>query len=395
MRWLKKLSVSLVALVLAVLAAEWYVGYAFPVLATEYRLDAGLLHTTIPGARRIQTMPAWAGGARNLVRINSAGYRGAELETPKARSRIVVLGDSLVMGGNVAENRTFPARLGAHLGRSYEVVNGGCDSYGPDQTLLRFERAVDDLAPDLAVLVLCATNDFGDLLRDKLFRIDERGELIREQPVLSDRIVEHFGAVRALAARPALVRLWIHFRKTRAAARREAEEARRPLVYDMNVFLQAATWEYTNAVTEQDQRVYNLRRDTYDADVAIHPQDPSSVYKRRLLTAVLTRLARTCSNRGIPLAAVVVPSAVDLDPAFHIRVDPSLFPTYDPRALTAGMATALEDADVANLSLFTLFAANDPTTLFVGRTDFHWNERGIELAARETARWLADQDLLP
>ena len=195
MRKLRKPLIGALALLLALLCAEWILQRYWPVLSTNYRMDLELLHTTVPGSRRIQAMPERAGGGRHLIRINSAGFRGPELDSPRTRPRILVIGDSLVLAGNVAEADTFPARLAAHLDDAYEVVNSGCESYGPDQSLLKLERDLPALQPDLIVLVLCATNDLGDLLRNKLFRLDDKGFLLqtRAPHAFDERVTDKSG----------------------------------------------------------------------------------------------------------------------------------------------------------------------------------------------------------
>ena len=109
-----------------------------------------------------------------------------------------------------------------------------------------------------------------------------------------------------------------------------------------------------------------MLKDVYDADLAVHPQSAMAQYKRELLAAILTRLTQVCEAGGVPLVCVVVPSPVDLDPDFRIRVDRSLFPNYDPRGLTNACAGAARSAGIEVRDLYDLFAANDPSQIFVG-----------------------------
>lgn len=394
MRSLRKLLLALAALALALSGAELYLRRSFPVLSPTYRLDRELLHTTVPGSRRIQSMPARVGGGRHLIRFNSQGYRGPEVEDPKRRGRILVVGDSLVMAGNVDLEDTFPVRLAAELEERYETVNGGLESYGPDQTLLKLERDLQVLEPDLVLLVLCAHNDLGDLLRNKLFRLDG-DELVRQRATLAPREVAYFVDIHAMGHKPALYRAWRFFLQARERARLAVLAEGEPPPDWIAGYLQAGAWEYHNAVVKPDLLVYNLRQDTYDADVAIYPDGEAARYKRRLLAAVLGRLAGLCAARGVPVAAVVVPSPADLDPDFRIVVDPRRYPTYSPRALTETCDEALRSAGLAHLDLFELFAESEPSSLFVGWDDMHWNARGIALSAERVAGWLAEQGLLP
>jgi len=380
-----KIQLALLSLVISLILAEVAVDRWYPIGVPSYRLDAELHHATIPGSRRIQPMPERTGGARNLIAINSTGYRGPELGARK-RPLVAVVGDSMVMAENVPYRDCFPARLEAHLEGRYQVVNVGASGYGPDQALLRVEREWAVLRPDLVLLVLCATNDHGDVLRNKLFRLDPQGRAERRRPKLGSEVIEYFQEAGRRGNDLALVRLWRAWGHHRRREARFAEEELEAPLDHMPLYLAAATQELEQL---GDPLVPDLLHDYYDADIAISPDSPSVRVKRELLTAVLVRWAETCAQRRTPLAAVIVPSAVDVDPTFHIRVDPALYPTYDPRALDRAFEEALATAGIPGRNLFELFAENDPADLFVGIDDIHWNARGIDLAARETARWVS------
>lgn len=107
-----------------------------------------------PGARIVER------GA--VVTVNARGQRGPEIPLARStRSRLLVLGDSTAFGYGVADEATFAARVAADA-RGFEVVNLGVEGYGPDQSLLRFEREGRAYAPDAVVLSLCIDNDFAD-----------------------------------------------------------------------------------------------------------------------------------------------------------------------------------------------------------------------------------------
>jgi lysophospholipase L1-like esterase len=350
-----------------------------------YALHPQLLHATRPNSRRIQPMPQSAGGARSLIVINSAGYRGPELEQ-SGRPRVAVYGDSLVMGENVAREDTFVVRLAGEWEGAAEVVNAGASGYGPDQICLRIEAELETLRPDLILLVLCATNDMGDLLRNKLFRL-EQGQLVRGQPVLHESVRAKFEEALEASSRLALLRALDHARDDGIEEQAAIPGAASGLIPE---YLEQAAWEFREGVQEGNETVFSLLKDVYDADLAVHPDSAMAQYKRDLMAAVLSRLARVCAAGGIPLVCVVVPSPVDLDPDFRIRVDRSLFPSYEPQRLTNACAAAARAAGIEVLDLYELFATNDPGEIFVGAEDIHWNERGMALAAKDVGRWVRD-----
>ena len=380
---MRRLSIVLISTLAALLVAEFSLRRWFPVGVAIYELHPDFLHTTRPNSRRIQAMPESAGGARSLIVINSAGYRGPELEQ-SGRPRVAVYGDSLVMGENVAMADTFVARLASQWDNVAEVVNAGASGYGPDQVCLRVEAELESLRPDLIMLVLCATNDLGDLLRNKLFRLNQ-GQLVRGHPTLHGSVRGQFEQALRGSSRLAILRALDHARDDGIEEQATIPGAASGLIPE---YLEQAAWEYRKGVHEGNEVVFSLLRDVYDADVAVHPQSAMASHKKDLLVAILKRLARACEAHAVPFVCVVVPSPVDLDPDFLIQVDRELYPDYEPRRLTDTCSEAVRSAGIEVRDLYDLFARNNPGALFVGADDIHWNERGMALAAKDVAAWL-------
>jgi hypothetical protein len=100
------------------------------------------------------------------VQINSLGLRGPEV-APRAPGelRILLLGDSVVVGFEVPYEETFGAlleqRLAARLARPVRVVNGAVRGYGTDQSYLYFRERGVRLEPDVVVFVH-SNNDADD-----------------------------------------------------------------------------------------------------------------------------------------------------------------------------------------------------------------------------------------
>lgn len=105
--------------------------------------------------------------------INTLGYREREVSTEKSRPRILVYGDSFIMANNILQGESIPARMDAALD-AYEVLNFGISGYGPDQLLLRAEKEVSLIQPDILILSIFAGNDLADLLANELFVIDNK-----------------------------------------------------------------------------------------------------------------------------------------------------------------------------------------------------------------------------
>lgn len=111
------------------------------------------------------TRPGPDGG---IAHINMAGLRGPEIRRDGPR-RILVLGDSFAFGVGVDDDHALSARLGAQLGRTWEVLNGGVSGYSTDQELLWFEHLVS-LRPEAVILVVC-DNDFSANTEDAAYEV--------------------------------------------------------------------------------------------------------------------------------------------------------------------------------------------------------------------------------
>ncbi|HIG85626.1 MAG TPA: hypothetical protein EYQ25_01150 [Planctomycetes bacterium] len=374
-RNLRRFGAFLVGLLVASVLVEVGLTRWFPVAGQNYRLDPDLLHDALPGSSRLQLMPPGSDHRRVLVQINSSGLRGPEPDPGHRRPRVLLLGDSLVLAGNSPEEETLRAQLEGLFGGRVEVLNAGRESYGPDQTLLWFQREGAALAPELVIMVLCAHNDLGDLMRNKLFELGSDGSLVRRRPALGPSLRMRF-VQRAEAARsPALLRWW-----------RVTMGAHEPsLAVDPDRLVEAwylAALQQHEDYISGDAVVRDLEHDTWDADVALVRDAASAKDKAALLTAVLVELQGALQITGSRSLALVVPSAVDLDPSYPIRPDSSKWKQYDPARLTARVVAAAEAAGWDVVDLTRDMHRAGPEGLFVGGEDIHWNARGQLLAAQ-------------
>lgn len=132
-----------------------YAIYSDP--AIFWRHDELLGWSHEPGAEGVYVGPRpWPVEFRAPVKINSIGLRGPEVvDLPPDGYRIMMLGDSLVAGFEVAYERTFAAeverRLNAVFDFPVQVVNAGVRGYGTDQELLWFQQHGRLLRPDLVI----------------------------------------------------------------------------------------------------------------------------------------------------------------------------------------------------------------------------------------------------
>lgn len=98
-------------------------------------------------------------------RFNQLGLRGPEttLQKPKGTYRVLFLGDSVVMGALVKEEKAVAARLQALLGKKrpgpVEVLNAGVTSYNLEFYLTYLKEKGFAFDPDVVLVGICLLND--------------------------------------------------------------------------------------------------------------------------------------------------------------------------------------------------------------------------------------------
>ncbi len=133
----------------------------------RFKLDQDLLFQFLPDAKHS---------------INSLGFRDRNFTVKdSARKRILVVGDSFPAGLFVLPQETFPKRL-QELVPSSEVLNLGVQGYGPDQELLVLRKYGAALKPDAVIWSIFPSNDYNDLIKNRLFKQAQSSELVALKP---------------------------------------------------------------------------------------------------------------------------------------------------------------------------------------------------------------------
>ncbi|MEX2209242.1 MAG: SGNH/GDSL hydrolase family protein [Myxococcota bacterium] len=389
------ISVGLV-LVFAELALQTLLA---PRYKSENQLDAQALYRPIPGAVRENRREAINGGDRILYRINSQGFRGDELDA-SPRARIVVYGDSFTHAYYSDLEHTFAVRLehylGERLGPGIEVVNAGVAGYGPDQELVKMERELPVLAPDLVLVAVFSGNDFGDLVRNKLFRVDGQGgirpnaftiapQLAREMEVqrnesILKRVIRD--AVQALAIRVGL-------REAKTSDIEAMSKGDR-----LEYFRAQHLREYDEYVVRGDDQVQELAWDSYDADVSLTPNSDAARYKIQLMDGVLGRMQQAAAQAGAPLVLIPIPHPLDVGGHETGEVDRAKYPDYRPRGLVEILEQIAARRGIPSVDLYSVFAARGTEAVYFRGFDDHWNDAGQDLAAEVVASFLGSHGLL-
>lgn len=392
-RWLERLVPAALMTVLSVALAEVALRFAVgEQYATTIEFDGDRLFRLAPGTSKLVHTSSANGGERFRVVIDAAGNRQSVDGRVAAAGDVVVVGDSFIEGESTPDSMTFVERLQGELaGRTASashVVNGGVIGYGPDQILLRISDELPRLRPRLLVVSVFVGNDFGDLQRNHLFRLDSLGRLVRQRAVVSPQLVMKTERGKA---RWMLGRLIFRIRNAPAPISGNTAQLDARSLALVDEWMVAREEEARIAATG-DTVVTNLFDDTPDVDVAADPDGQTATRKRDLLVAVLDSIGRFAASQSVPVVFVLIPSAIDVVDSYEGgRLDSLRFPAYRRAGVTARLAERLTADGHKVVDLFAPFRASKER-LYLGEGDNHWNARGQALAASiladSVAPWL-------
>ncbi len=399
--WLLNLILLILSVLFAVGIAEIVGRYVYPVRTITKVLDRELLFAPVPESRKIFHRDPANGKETVWMRFNRQGHRGPD-RPPLPGSRIVVYGDSFIEAEYSKEENTFSGRLERELatavGREFQVINAGVSGYGPDQALKRMERDIPTTRPDFVLLSIYTGNDYGDLLRNKLFLRTPDGNLVDHLPTISDDLVAEFAdaerkskrlKIRAIVAElKQILRNALSDKPPQGqAVENSADEWKR--------WLGQREDEYVQAVKEGDRTVHNLFNDGFDADIAVQPSSPSARYKAELMRDFLQLAKQRLTKAGVPFAVMIVPAPMDACENYDWSADRAAFPAYDRRALTRIATEAARDAGMHVINLFDILATKDCNAYFFHHGDAHWSDLGQATAAAEVAGALKRSGKVP
>ncbi len=349
-----------VACLLAILAAEGMVRAAAPQLT--YRFPRGLFVNDTAVAYRLD--PGFSGRLdtpeyETDMRVTSQGLRDDREYRSKVTGerRVLLLGDSFVMGVGVELEHTFVERIEDSLdagGAGVRIVNAGVAGYSTRQELAYLESYGRGFAADAVLLGFFVGNDLSENTGSALQVRD--GYLVdaaEPHGMLPEPLRRFLGVHSQLYHL-----LWPLQRRLRGYSQEARETARDVAAIFVADDAQAGElWEPT----------------------------------REALQAVIDR----CRQAGLPLAVLLIPD--------HTQVVPSAWrqlmaqagsgeERYAADAPNRRLLAFLEAAGVPTLDLLPAFRSEaDPEGLYLP-LDRHWTVRGNEVAARATLpfirRWL-------
>jgi hypothetical protein len=294
---------------------------------------------------------------------NALGYNDGEfsLEKRPGTLRVAAIGDSFFVS-EVPRPQGVIARAGALLaasGAPVEVYNFGIVASNIDDYLIILEQDALAFAPDLVLIGVYVGNDL---------RISTASSAFDHRSFAIDRALSDI--LRRLAER----------RLARDGAFRDITQSGAP---DLQM-----------PITTRERYLESVRR-----ELAFFRDDGSTAVARAWFDSLagLARIIALCRERGVPLAVVLSPSHVQVSSALleegarSAGIDPAALDVTIPQRRLAAFLAA---RGVPTLDLLPAFARaardRDPDGFYLNN-DTHWSVSGNEIAAREIARFVADQ----
>jgi hypothetical protein len=265
------------------------------------RPNAEFWHTSIDGSWKFVT--------------NSKGFRNTkefDYKKPAGTLRVLSLGDSCTQGHEVRQDQTFSAVLERSLNLHKppaEVINTGVSGFGNDEELVLLENEGFKYNPDVVVLGFFG-NDYEDNIKSGLFALDAQHRLIEKKyehipGVKIQNFIYRIPFVQWLSENSYFYSLlfnktWIYFKNMLAAK----------AVQQVN--------ETNNIGTVSKS----------EFEFAVPTGATHSEYETDLAAALIERLQRFCTSKGIRFIVVDMPMmpgryhfASSLSPELRAKLD--------------------------------------------------------------------------
>jgi len=403
------LLLSAATVLLCLAAGELILRRWFPFEVAMRQRDARYLYRNKPDART--TKHEGDTSESYIVAINHQGRYGPVVSDTR-RPRIIVYGDSFIAGEYTPPEHTFVADLErllqARASQTVQVINAGVMGYGPDQESLVMEDDIGVLKPDLVVVAIDSHNDFGNLLTNKLFLLNDHEQLAAQHPVYAPNVETEFAESENVSAFQTVLRLQnvahrfrpakiIGTLKTLLHAGHADSPKRSKSPADPNKYLQSLLAqredEYRSAVLERDPHVYQLFFETYDADISLQPDSPSARYKALLMKRIMERVEGIAVRHRVPCVFLIIPGGVDAGRS-DLPVDTTAYPAYKRSQLTDALQKIGDEDHLLFLNLFQPFYDHRADELYYHDAADHWNRKGQQLAADLLAEYVLSHNLL-
>lgn len=286
-------------------------------------------------------------GGKSL--INPLGHRDQYF--PKAKKRILMLGDSFTFGMNVAQDRTMAAFLQEKLNpENWDVMNAGVIGYTIGQELIYLREHFDELKPDAVILNAFVANDITEQRRNHIKRdkkgypvtINDDEVTVIEPGILASKKTIPFWGSLALAD---------IFMRWKALIPQKNKNAG----YTWAVFL--------------------------DKEHPSYPSDIKALWQNYELD--LLKMENYLNEKHIPFLVVIIPMDVQVDHKYWSKYPNKVFEENEfKNDLPQKKFKSICEKDTLDcLDLLPIFREYSDKPLFFAQIDPHFSEEGNQLAA--------------
>jgi hypothetical protein len=248
-------------------------------------------------------------------------------------------------------------------------------------------------------VVVFADNDFGDLIRNRIYRLDADGNLELNRyslaPEMRARMLEaaHPHGLHQLQLYRYAAKVWQLRQARRQGPPRTWEEGLLAAYIDYSLKRSQVDFQDYMADHAPIRVAADPFRDPYDADIALRPDLPSSRYKNALMEGVLVKLRDVAAKHAAGLILLILPSAIDVCDHYDIRVEPREYPQYDRARLSTLVEEMAARHGILHLNLWHTFQS-DPACHYFRGGDGHWDEAGQAQAAQLLSALITHNGLL-
>jgi hypothetical protein len=321
----------------------------------------------------------------SYVKFNTQGLRGPEVAVPKPSGtfRVLVLGDSVVEGAQVAQEDTLAARLGPRLAEMgvpgrVESINAGVAGFGTGQQLLYLEQEGAAFQPDLVVLVFTIAND----VADNGIEVARRWKLAAERRPFF--VIESDGALRQLPF---------------DAPPPEPLAGLRSFLRDRSVLFNVVElWATGKGVARAQGSVVPPE----DAEKEVYRREPGDDWPQawEVTERLLQELDSAAARIGAPLVVVLAPTEWQTYEEWwseFMGTGSQVERRFGPNVPNERLAEIAARSGLRLVDLLPTFRqeahAGGPLLFF--RRDGHWTEHGHAVATRVVADSIAERRLVP
>jgi hypothetical protein len=371
----KNLVLFLIAVMISLLLTEILLRILFPQFNVYIKMDNQTLYRLKENSIVSCSLKLGDGGKTVFSKINSHGLRDYEYTYDKdSKKRVIILGDSFIQEKCTDLENTFAKKLEIKLNKTkpeYEVINLGVEGYGPDQTFELLKNEGIKYKPDIVILAIFSGNDFGDLIRNKLYRLNANREIYYNEPTLSPLLKIKYllgDKLRTLfLVRSAQLGLESFFNKNSTYVNKDK----------------------IDEIRHEDKVVRFLFGGSfpYDIDLYIEPKLEITKYKIELMDKLIGLIKNYCEKNNIKLILLFIPSRQDVDSnklnEFINKYNLQNYNFNETRP-TIILEDLAKKNNVKYISLLWSFRSNNENNDFFRIVDEHWNEKGQEFASNIT-----------